>query len=276
MYKLVALDMDGTLLKEDKTISKENLEAIKKARENGVKVVLATGRPTKGIEKYLKQLDLLNDDDYAVACNGAVIQNTKTGKIIAKNIMNLNDLKYLYSLSKKLNVNIHIITLSSCITPKRNKYSEFEAAMNDIPLEIVDFDNIDQDTTIVKVMFIDHESILNRVIENLPDDIYDKYTIVRSAPFFLEFINKKVNKGFGVEILAKSLGINQEEVICMGDAGNDMHMIKYAGLGVAMGNAFPELKEVANYITKTNEEHGVAHVINKFILKDENLIALDN
>lgn len=276
MYKLVALDMDGTLLKEDKTISKENLEAIKKARENGVKVVLATGRPTKGIEKYLKQLDLLNDDDYAVAFNGAVIQNTKTGKIIAKNIMNLNDLKYLYSLSKKLNVNIHIITLSSCITPKRNKYSEFEAAMNDIPLEIVDFDNIDQDTTIVKVMFIDHESILNRVIENLPDDIYDKYTIVRSAPFFLEFINKKVNKGFGVEILAKSLGINQEEVICMGDAGNDMHMIKYAGLGVAMGNAFPELKEVANYITKTNEEHGVAHVINKFILKDENLIALDN
>ncbi len=269
MYKLVALDMDGTLLKEDKTISKENLEAIKRAKENGIKVVLATGRPTKGIEKYLKQLNLLNDGDYAVAFNGAVVQNTKTGEIIAKNFMNLNDLEYLYTLSKKLDVNIHALTPSSCITPKLNKYSELEATINGIPLEIVDFDNINKDTTIVKVMFIDDESILNKVIENLPDDINDRYTIVRSAPFFLEFINKKVNKGFGVEVLAKNLGINQEEVICMGDAGNDIHMIKYAGLGVAMGNAFPELKEIANYITKTNEEHGVAHVINKFILKDQ-------
>ena len=141
--------------------------------------------------------------------------------------------------------------------------------MNNIPLEIVDFHNIDSSTTIVKIMFIDKEPILSKAIEKLPKEIYDNYTVVRSAPFFLEFINKKVNKGFGVELLAKSLGIKQEEVICMGDAGNDIHMIEYAGLGVAMGNAFPEVKEIASYVTKTNEENGVAHVINKFVLKDE-------
>lgn len=271
MYKLVALDMDGTLLKEDKTISKENLTAIEKAKENGVKFVLATGRPIKGIEKYLKQLDLISDNDYAVSFNGAVIQNTKTGEIISKNYMNLNDLKYLYGISKKLNVNIHLLTPYSCVTPKLNKYSQLESDINNIPLQIVDFDSIDKTTTIVKIMFIDDESILDKVIERLPNDIHDRYTVLRSAPFFLEFINKAVNKGFGVKTLAKNLGINQEEIICMGDAENDIHMIKYAGLGVAMGNAFPAVKEVANYITKTNENHGVAHVIKKFILDTEKI-----
>ena len=269
MYKLVALDMDGTLLNEDKKISAENFNAIERAKKKGVKVVLATGRPAKGISRYLEELNLLTDDDYAVAFNGAVVQNTKTGKVISKNLLGLDDLKYLYNLSKKLSVNIHILTLESCLTPKINEYSQLEARMNNIPLEIIDFNKIDNSTTIVKIMFIDKESILSEAIEKLPKEVYEKFTVVRSAPFFLEFINKKVNKGFGVELLAKSLGIKQEEVICMGDAGNDIHMIQYAGLGVAMGNAFPEIKEVANYVTKTNEEHGVAHVINKFILKDE-------
>lgn len=266
MYKLVALDMDGTLLKDDKTISKENFEAIQQAKKRGVKVVLATGRPIKGIERYLKELDLVSEKDYAVGFNGAVVQNTKTGQVIAKNPMNIDDLRYLYDLSKKLNVNIHILTLNSCITPKRNKYSELESEMNKIPLEIVDFDKIDSNTTIVKIMMIDDEAILDKAIEKLPEEVYEKYTVVKSAPFFLEFINKKVNKGFGVEILAKNFGITRDEVICIGDAGNDVHMIEYAGLGVAMGNAFPEVKETSNYVTKTNEEHGVAHVINKFIL----------
>jgi Cof subfamily protein (haloacid dehalogenase superfamily) len=269
MYKLVALDMDGTLLKEDKTISAENFEAIQNAREKGVKVVLATGRPVRGISKYLEELNLLTGNDYTVAFNGAVVQNTKTGEIIAENLLALEDIKYLYNLSKQLSVNIHALTPTSCITPKSSEYSELEAAMNNIPLEIVDFDTLDNSTTIVKIMFIDKEPILSNIIGKLPKEVYEKYTVVRSAPFFLEFINRKVNKGFGVELLAKNLGIKQEEVICMGDAGNDIHMIKYAGLGVAMGNAFPEIKQIANYVTKTNEDHGVAHVINKFVLKNE-------
>ncbi|SHF41609.1 sugar-phosphatase [Caloramator proteoclasticus] len=269
MYKLIALDMDGTLLNENKEISKSNLEAIQFARRKGIKVVLATGRPTKGIEKYLKELNLIDENEYAVSYNGAVVQEVKSGKIIAKNVMSLDDLKQLYNLSKELNVNIHALTPNSCITPKINQYSELEATMNNIPLEIVDFDAIDKNTTIVKIMFVDPEEKLNKVIELLPKELYDKYTIVRSAPFFLEFLNKKVNKGFGVRLLAEKLGIKPSEVICIGDAENDIHMIEFAGLGVAMGNAFPEVKKKADYVTKTNEEDGVAHVIKKFVLKEE-------
>lgn len=268
MYKLIAIDMDGTLLKGDKTISKENYSAIQKARKAGVKIVLATGRPLNGIKKYLSHLNLMNEDDYAVVFGGAMVQNNKSEKVISHNILELKDWNYLFSLSKKLKVNIHALTESSCITPKDNKYSNREATMNNIPLIIDNPANMKENFSIIKIMFIDEPEILEEVLTRLPEELYDKYTIVRSAPCYLEFLNINANKGLGVEALAKSLNIKQEEVICIGDAGNDTHMVEYAGLGVAMENAFPELKEVANFITLSNENHGVAHVIDKFIFNN--------
>lgn len=270
MYKLLALDMDGTLLKDDKTISKENFDAIQKAREKGVNIALATGRPIKGIEKYLKELNLLSEDCYAVTFNGAVVQTTTGNHIMAKTLMTLEDLQYLYKLSKELKVNIHAHTNEECITPKSSKYSVLEAELNSIPLTEMDFDTLDKSTIIVKVMFIDEEEILNRVIESLPKEVYEKYTVMRSAPYFLEFLNKNANKGTGVKLLSEKLGVKQDEIICAGDADNDIHMIEYAGLGVAMGNASDNIKKIANFTTKTNEENGIAYVIDKFILNKDN------
>ncbi|WP_010238757.1 sugar-phosphatase [Clostridium arbusti] len=269
MYKLIAIDMDGTLLKDDKTISKENFDAIQRARKNNVKVVLATGRPVKGIEKYLKELNLIGEDEYAVTFNGAVVQTTTGNHIMAKTLMTLEDLHYLYNLSKELKVNIHAHTTEECITPKSSKYSVLEAELNSIPLTEIDFDNLNENTTIVKVMFIDDEKTLDRVIKALPKDIYEKYTIMRSMPYFLEFLNKNANKGTGVKLLSEKLGIKQNEIICAGDADNDKHMLKYAGLGVAMGNASDNIKEIANFTTKTNEEDGIAYVIDKFIFNKD-------
>ncbi|QGU96099.1 sugar-phosphatase [Clostridium bovifaecis] len=266
MFKLIALDMDGTLLNEDKKISEENYLAIKKAKEKGVKVVLATGRPIKGIESYLDKLGLISNEDYCVTYNGSLVVNTGTKEVLTQVLLNSEDVHYLYDLSKKLDIDIHALTTSSCITPKLSKYTELEIKMNNIPFNEIDFHTIDDTTPVVKVMFVGEENKLSSVIKNLPKEVYEKYTVVRSAPYFLEFLDKNVNKGAGVKALAAKLGINQYEVICIGDAGNDVHMIEYAGLGVAMGNAFPEAKKVANYITYSNEEDGVAHVIDKFIL----------
>lgn len=269
MYKLIALDMDGTLLREDKTISKETHRAIQRARAKGVKVVLTTGRPVDGVKRYLDELNLTTEEDYVIAYNGALVQNAKTKEVIAETVMSLKDIDYLYKLSQELKVNIHALTDHSCITPKWSKYSQVEADINQIPLEFLDFKSLDKDTTIVKIMFIDEPEILSEAVSKLPSEIYEKYSILRSAPYFLEFLDKKVNKGAGVELLANKLGIKREEVICVGDAGNDLHMIKFAGLGVAMGNAFPEIKEIADYVTLSNEDHGVAHVIDKFVLKED-------
>lgn len=258
--------MDGTLLREDKTISEGTKIAIEAAKKKGVKIVLATGRPTEGIRSYLEELDLLSGEDFVVCYNGAVVQNTKTKEIINRTVLSGTDLHELYELSKELSVNIHAFSKEGCITPELTKYSVLEGEINNIPVITVDYKDIAKEEEIIKIMMVEEPEILQKAIDSLPKELYEKYTVVRSAPFFLEFLNKKVNKGTGVKALANSLGIKKEEVICMGDAGNDEHMIRYAGLGVAMGNAFEEIKGMADFVTKTNDEDGVAYVINKFVL----------
>ncbi len=265
MYKLIAIDMDGTLLKEDKTVSIKTKEAIKMATDKGVKVVLASGRPIIGLEPYLAELGLNTEDDYVMSFNGSLVQNSKSKEIIFESALKGSDLKSLYELSKELGVNIHAFDTKGCITPAMSEYTELEGRLNHIEVDIVDFNEVSDDEDIIKVMFVDPQDKLEEAIKRLPKNIYDKYTIVRSAPFFLEFLNKESNKGVGVAALAKHLGINKEEVICMGDAGNDLAMIEYAGMGVAMANAFDEVKEAANFITLSNEEDGVAFAINKFV-----------
>ena len=268
MYKLVAIDMDGTLLKEDKTISERTKKAIQSAREKGVTVVLATGRPIEGVSRYLEELNMYTEHDYVLSYNGALIQKTKSKEAVAKVALKGEDLHYLRKLSDELGVNIHAFSEErGLITPKNSKYTEVEAEINNIEIHEMNIDNIPDDEVMIKIMMIDEPEILGEAMEKLPKEVYEKYTVVRSAPFFLEFLNKSVNKGVGVELLAKHLGVKQEEVITFGDAGNDLHMIEYAGLGVAMGNAFDEVKEAANYITDTNENDGVAKAIEKFILE---------
>lgn len=268
MYKLIALDMDGTLLKGDHTISEETKNKLMLAKEKGVKVVLASGRPIEGLERYLKELELQNEGDYVVSYNGAIVQDTYTKEIVSKMTLKGSDLHELYELSKEIKVNIHAFSKEGCITPVLTKYSELEGTINGIDVLIVDFNTVNKEEDIIKIMMIDEPEILEEAIKKIPASIYEKYTVVRSAPFFLEFLNKEVDKGAGVKALAENLNIKREEVICVGDAGNDEHMVRYAGLGVAMGNAFPELKEVADFITKTNEEDGVAYVVDKYILKN--------
>lgn len=267
MYKLIAIDMDGTLLKSDKTVSERTKKAIKEARQKGVNVVIATGRPIGGVNRYLEELDMLGENDYVLSYNGGLVLKTKSKEVVSKVALTGSDLHYLYDLSKQLGVNIHAFSeVYGLITPKISKYTEEEANINNIKIEINDYSDIEDDHSIIKVMMIDEPEILEKAVNNLPKEVYEKYTVVRSTPYFLEFLNKAVNKGTGVKLLAEHLGINQEEVMTFGDAENDLDMIIYAGMGIAMKNGFEEVKEVANYITDSNEEDGVAKAIEKFVL----------
>ncbi|EHI98839.1 Cof-like hydrolase [Clostridium sp. DL-VIII] len=269
MYKLIALDMDGTLLTTDKRVSEKNKAAIKEAEAKGVKIVLASGRPLIGITKYLNELDLLKDDDYVLSFNGGLVQNTKTQKVVSKLPLKGRDLKNIYRISKELNINIHAFSAKDgLITPKISQYTEHEADINGIEINIRDFNEIDDEEDIIKVMMIDPQEILDPAIKKLPAELYEKYSVFKSAPFFLEFTNKEVDKGLGLKKLGEYLGIKKEEIIACGDAGNDLSMVKYAGLGVAMENATKEVKEAANFITTSNDEDGIANVIEKFILNE--------
>ena len=269
MYKIIALDMDGTLLNDEKVITDRTKNALIEARKKGVKVVLASGRPADGLKRYLDELGLIDENEFVLSYNGSLVQKTKGEEIICETGLLGKDLHYTYKISQELGVNIHAFSpTKGLITPKISKYTEVEAKINDIPINICNFNTIEEDEHIVKIMFIDEPEILDKAIEALPKEIYEKYNVVKSTPYFLEIINKDSGKGVGLKALADYLDVSPKEIIAVGDAGNDLDMIEFAGLGVAMGNASVNVKEIANYITGKNNEDGVAEVVEKFILKD--------
>ena len=268
MYKLIALDMDGTLLSPDGTISARTQRAIRDAKAQGVYVVLATGRPLEGVQRYLAELDMETDNDFVLCYNGGLVQNVKTQKIINSELLSGIDAKNLESLANDLHVHVHAFSPTrGLITPENSHYTQHEADINEIAVVECNFNKLTNDEAILKVMMIDEPEVLSQAIAQLPEFLYDKYTVVQSTPFFLEFLNKECNKGVGIAALANYLDIKQEEVICMGDAGNDYHMVEYAGLGVAMANASQDLKAIANVITHSNADDGVAHIIEEYVLK---------
>ncbi|HEY5588124.1 MAG TPA: Cof-type HAD-IIB family hydrolase [Candidatus Paceibacterota bacterium] len=300
MYKLLAIDMDGTLLNDNKKISKENILAIKKAKQMGIKIVIASGRTIEGIEKYLEKLDLISDDNYCVVCSGAVVMNNTKEKVIQCKPLSYEEFKYIFNLVKKLHITLNMYSDERILIHSSNYYSRFDAIANNLPLEIMDFNSLDKDTLITKIMLINEDlSILEEMkalfpsiivedlsiqskddynkelfddMSKLPAEFLEKFTVSKVTPFNVEVMKKSTNKRSGLEKIAEQLQIKPQDIICIGDSGNDRQMIEYAGLGVAMGNAFPEIKKIADYVTFTNEDNGVAHVIDKFILNQRKAV----
>ncbi|MBZ6073329.1 sugar-phosphatase [Aeromonas schubertii] len=267
MYKLIALDMDGTLLNHQKQISARNKAAIAAARQQGVTVVLASGRPLEGMSAYLEELGMTGEQDYVICYNGTLVQRAADRGVIRSQSLRGSDASRIASLAAELGVNVHAFSPErGLITPAMNHYTEHESRLNDLPVTLLDFAGLSPEEEILKVMLIDPPELLGPAIARLPAELYQAYTVVQSAPFFLEIMNRESHKGAGVAALAEHLGIARHQVICMGDAGNDSHMIDYAGLGIAMGNATDELKAMADHITASNDEDGVALAIERFVL----------
>lgn len=267
MYKLIALDMDGTLLTSDKTISKKTEVAIAQAREAGVKVVLASGRPIDGMKNALNQLDLVGDNEFVVYFNGSMVKELGSDKVIHQAIIDGKQAKEVANLAQTLGLYCHAFSSEyGLITPLNNEYTQIESSINGLPVTEMSFDELSDSHPIVKAMIVGEPEKLTAAIAQIPSALYAKYTIVQSAPFFLEFLNLDSNKGVGIQAVAEYLGLTASEVICVGDAENDHHMIEYAGLGVAMENAMPQTKAIADHITTSNNDDGVANVIRQFIL----------
>lgn len=269
MYKLIAIDMDGTLLRQDKTISDLTKNNLKKAAELGVKVVLATGRPIQGIKRYLEELELTNENDYVIAINGALVSRASDYSVIsASAVLTGKDVKYIYNKVRDLETYFHVFTSKDDLVNQKSKFSDDEEKRLGLTIKVVDFlKDIEDEDEIHKVVLEEQKDILDKITSKIPSELFEKYNMIRSVDFMLEFMKKGCNKAIGLEKLAQYLGIKREEIIALGDADNDREMIEYAGLGVAMGNAKDEIKKLANYVTKSNEEDGVANVIDKFILK---------
>lgn len=268
MYKLIALDMDGTLLNKNGEVSEGNKIAIKKAIEKGIKVVLCSGRNIDGLEKFLEELSLKEDGQYIITCNGGAIYSCHDKKVISSIMMKGKDIHKISKLSKELGIKMQVYTLDKCIATEENEYTEFERNHIGTTIKIInDYNEINEDEELMKALLLEKAEILDEKIKKIPQEYREKYNLVKSLPQTLEVMPKNCNKAIGIKNLIEKIGIKPEEVIAIGDECNDLEMIEFAGLGVAMGNGNVKVKEIANYITESNNEDGVAKVIEKFILK---------
>jgi len=269
VIKLIAIDLDGTLLNSQKEISERNRQALLAAKNAGIKVVICTGRPLAAINIYLEQLQLRDAGDYSITFNGGLVQKNDTGEVIEKALMPLSDVHDLYRLATELNIPLDILSDGLVLQlPTSKDYSSLYNVLNKLlTFESFELAQLAQDRIYNKAVIAVEENYLNERIKQIPSRFYDRFEIIKTRNNLLEFMPKGITKAYGISLLARDLHIQPEEVMALGDEENDLPMIQYAGLGVAMANAIPAVKQVADQVTATNDQDGVAQAIETYVLK---------
>ena len=272
-YKVLAFDLDGTLLNSEKKITHATKSAIEKAASLGCKIVLASGRPYQGIVNVAKELRLDKLGGYVLSLNGGKIISCADNSIIHDVKMDMSFYKEIYDLAKENNVNLMTYEGDDVISEKiDDKYIDIEARINGLGKKQVP--NLLKQLTfeVNKFLMLGDGDYLAEVEKKVYDRLHDRLDVYRSEPFFLEILPKGINKAGALETLLKAVGATREELIAFGDGYNDLTMIQYAGLGVAMSNGNAIVKENADYIAPSNDEDGIVEVINKFVLDGNTLM----
>ncbi|ORN11800.1 Sugar phosphatase YidA [Lentilactobacillus parabuchneri] len=265
MIKMVALDLDGTLLTSDKTISKGNEQALKAIHDDGVKVVLCTGRPINAIWRFIEQLGLTEEADYTITFNGALVVHNNDKAELAKSGIQKADLVPLHDFVKNQGAPLDILDFEQVypmtdLKPSMYK-QQFKGNIDFVPRS---FDDLSTDDEYSKAIVSDQPELLNKYQSNIDDDLRAKYHIVRSQPQIMEFLASGMDKVVGLEALLKHFGMDFSNLMAFGDAENDLGMIKNAEIGVVMENGQQPVKEAGDVITGNNDEDGVAQFVNKY------------
>lgn len=289
MYKLIAIDIDGTLLNSFGEVSDKNKQAIQQALEKNIEIVLTSGRMPKAI---LPIADEIKSNKYLISGNGASIYDIQKGKTIYNNYMSKNKVLEIIDICEKNTMFYNIYTNNSILTKALSYnvlfyHNENKKNPEDkkIKIHIIDnmYDYIKNYTEddLLKITICDSDkmifdSIINKLKTVRDIDVLDvghmsKKNIKHGTDdfeisyFYTEITNKNVNKWTAIEELIKTLKITKEEVIAIGDNINDKEMIQNAGAGIATGNSSPVVKEIADNVVSTNDENGVAEAIEKYV-----------
>lgn len=272
-YKMVCIDMDGTLLGKGRKISNESKKVIKEIHDKGVEIVVTTGRIYNNAAYYSH---LLGVESPVIAANGAIVREKNTNKVIYENPIKTEECIRLIELLYKMNVFFHFYTLDGIYCG--NELTKFATKL--YMTKQVGYDNLKIKYHVIKDLEKWKEFFRKTNVQitkciafsTKPDKIIklkkelDKLNGIvyfGSGSRSVEINNKGVSKGKAVKALADYYGFKREEIVCIGDNENDISMIEYAGFGVAMGNAIDPVKRLADYITDTNKEDGVAKAIKK-------------
>ena len=268
LYDALVLDVDGTLVGSDKKVSERTRQALIELQERGKTVAIASGRSISGIRKTAATIRLEQFGGYVIAFNGTTVVNCKTGECIYNQTLDTEMIKPVYEAAKELQLGITVYHDEAKELLAGNgidQYIEADAKACDITIREVNDLVRAIDFPVNKLLLSGAPDKMKEVEKTLKERFGDKLNVFRSDPFYVEILPKFVDKAVAVDKLMKFLEINREKVICVGDSFNDLPMLRYAGKGVAMGNAQKEVKETADYITASNDEDGIVEIIQKFM-----------
>ena len=274
LYEALVLDVDGTLVGTDKQVSEATREAIIEAQQRGKTVAIASGRSISGIRRTAAKIHLEQFGGYVIAYNGTTVINCKTGECIYNQTLDHDMIKPVYEAAKELGLGITVYHDEEKELLAGNgvdAYIEADAKACDITIREVNDLVRAINFPVNKLLLSGEPEKMKQVEKHLCEKFGDRLNVFRSDPYYVEILPKFVDKAVAVDKLMKFLDISKDKVICVGDSFNDLPMLRYAGKGVAMGNAQEEVKEAADYVTASNDEDGIVEVIRKFMTpqKDE-------
>lgn len=266
-YRMIVLDLDGTLTNKNKEITPRTKEVLFELKAQGGIIVLASGRPTYGVMPLAKELELDQSGGYILSFNGGRIIDCKTRETIFARELPVSSNARIIRMAEEHGVNILTYENEQIITPNgSDEYVRKESAVNKLEIkEISDMESYVQ-FPVEKFLMLEDGDYLAMVEPKVKAALGRDYSVYRSEPYFLEILPKGIDKAASLERLLSRLDMSREEMIACGDGYNDLSMIKYAGLGVAMENAVLPVKTASNYVTLSNNDDGIAHVVEKFML----------
>lgn len=262
-YKLVALDIDGTLINKERCLTPRTKEVIRQVREQGTEVTLCTGRMFQAALPFARELEL---ELPLIAYNGGLVMKAGSKEILYQRSLPADYARQVIQAARERGFAINYYYEDRLLVEEINEQNKLYAMWSGVPLEQVE-DLVKLPYEPTKILLMGNPEKLNVFWAEHREQLGEEVYITKSWSSFLEFLHPEATKGRGLAALAGHLGIEQNEILCIGDSYNDLEMFSYAGLAIAMGNAEEVVKKAADYITGTNEEDGVAQALEKFILR---------
>ena len=272
-YTTLAIDLDGTALRDDKTVSPRTRSTLIRAQQRGMRLIIASGRPPQGIAHVAEELRVGDYDGYVLAYNGGELWQPAPDRgplaawrCIDAHLLPVEAREIAYRMAKDSGMEMLTYHQGDILAEDiTNRYVQRSQRSNRLRPHPVDhFLQATQALPLAKCMVVGDPDVLQTLERPLAARLLDMATVFRSEPFYLEIVPRNVDKGRGLARLLEETGETPDRLIACGDAPNDIPMLCYAGLGVAMGNAQPTVKAAADIVCGTNEEDGVAQTVEKY------------
>lgn len=261
-YRLIAMDLDGTLNNDEKVITPKTRETLMNAQKAGIRLALASARPSPGLYKERDILQMQAYGGILMSYNGGRIVDAATGGVLFETAMDLLQTKKVLRFLETLPVTPILDDGRQFYVMDQTAFKvDYECRNNNMACTEVENLADFLDFAPIKILMSVQPEQLKEVQKQIADFLPEDLTVVQTAPFYLEVIPRRINKGQGIRDICKTLGMDPSEVIAFGDAENDIPMLRAAGMGVAMGNATESTKAGADYVTLSNNEDGIAAAV---------------